>query len=292
MFKNPIALLLMTGVLIGFNFPFGKIAGQAGVAPVLWALIVSLGASGFLLPALLVRRKFAFPRGNMLVYIVVSGLISFVIPNLLLFSTIPHAGAGYTGLMFALSPVFTLTFATILKMKTPSALGILGISIGLVGAVIVSVTRGASVEAPPLIWLFAALLIPLSLACGNIYRTLAWPKGALPDVLAFWSHAFAAIMFVAIMFATRGGLNVSELFVVPYAAMAQILVAGVTFPIFFRLQQLGGPVLLSQIGYVAAAVGLLTATLFLGETYGVWTWVGAGVIALGILVTIKAQMSQ
>lgn len=93
MFKNPVALLLMTGILIGFNFPLGKIAGEAGVSPILWSLIVSLGASGFLLPALLIKRKFIFPHGKMITYIMVSGLISFVIPNFLLFSTIPHAAA-------------------------------------------------------------------------------------------------------------------------------------------------------------------------------------------------------
>ena len=38
-------------------------------------------------------------------------------------------------------------------------------------------------------------------------------------------------------------------------------------PFFFRLQAVGGPVYLSQIGYVAAAVGLFSGTLFLGESY-------------------------
>lgn len=289
MFRNPIILLLTTGVLIGFNFPLGKIAGDAGISPVFWALIVSLGASGFLLPILTFKRNLSLPRGKMINYIVISGVISFVFPNLLLFSTIPHAGAGYTGLMFALSPVFTLSLATLFKIKAPSRLGVLGICIGLVGAVIVSVTRGSAVEAPPLIWIVAAMLIPLSLACGNIYRTLAWPDGASPDGLAFWSHAFAALVFVIILLIFDGGLNMADISGAPWALAVQMLVAGITFPIFFRLQQVGGPVLLSQIGYVAAAVGLLVATMFLDETYGLMTWFGAAVIACGIAVTILVQ---
>jgi len=63
-----------------------------------------------------------------------------------------------------------------------------------------------------------------------------------------------------------------------------------TFPVLFRLQQKGGPVLLSQIGYVAAAVGLIAATLLLGEQYNQATWLGTGVIAAGILITIFAQI--
>lgn len=289
MFKNPIALLLMTGVLIGFSFPLGKIAGEVGISPLLWALIMSLGASGFLLPALAFQRRLVLPRGKMIRYVVISAIISFVIPNFLLFSTIPHAGAGYTGLMFALSPVFTLALATLFKMKAPNRLGIFGIGIGLLGAVIVSITRSTSVEAPPLIWIVAALLIPMTLACGNIYRSLAWPENASPDGLAFWSHGFAVLIFAIILWVKQGAVDFGELSAAPYAALLQMLVAGITFPIFFRLQKIGGPVLLSQIGYVAAAVGLLTATLFLGETYGLLTWGGAAIIALGILVTILAQ---
>ena len=47
-------------------------------------------------------------------YFMVAAIISFVIPNLLMFSVIPHLGAGYTGIMFTLSPVMTLTLSVLL----------------------------------------------------------------------------------------------------------------------------------------------------------------------------------
>ena len=68
-----------------------------------------------------------------------------------------------------------------------------------------------------------------------------------------------------------------------------MMVAAMTFPVVFRLQQRGGPVLFSQIGYVAAAVGLIVATIALGERYAPLTWVGAGVIGVGIGITVLAQ---
>ncbi|MCR6659916.1 MAG: hypothetical protein NVV72_11420 [Asticcacaulis sp.] len=64
------------------------------------------------------------------------------------------------------------------------------------------------------------------------------------------------------------------------------------FAVFFRLQIVGGPVYLSQIGYVAAAIGLFSGTLFLGERYGLLTWLGAVVIAVGVIVTTKAQSTK
>ena len=68
-----------------------------------------------------------------------------------------------------------------------------------------------------------------------------------------------------------------------------MVVAAMTFPAVFRLQQRGGPVLFSQIGYVAAAVGLIVATIALGERYAPLTWVGAVVIGAGIGITVMSQ---
>lgn len=290
--QNPIVLLLMTGALLGFNLPLGKIASDANVSPLIWALIVSLGACSILLPILIAQKRLVLPKSNMIRYIIISAFISFIAPNILLFSVMAHVGAGYMGLMFALSPVFTLGLAIIFQMKTPNFIGIIGISFGLIGAIIISVTRGSAPDAPPLIWMAASLLVPIMLACGNIYRTLDWPKDATPDSLAFWGHAFSILVFIILIFVQNGNFPVNELTQSPLAALAQLLVAGILFPIFFRLQKKGGPVLLSQIGYVAAAVGLILATFILGELYSQMTWIGAAIIGVGIIITITSQKSN
>jgi drug/metabolite transporter (DMT)-like permease len=64
------------------------------------------------------------------------------------------------------------------------------------------------------------------------------------------------------------------------------------FLMLFQLQQLGGPTYLSQMGYVAAAVGVVIGVAWLGESYPVGVWVGAGVIALGIALSTWAQIRQ
>ncbi len=290
--QSPVVLLLVTGVLIGFNFPLGKIAGEAGISPVLWAMVVSIGVCVMLLPVLALKHRLAVPKGRMIRYVVISALISFVIPNILLFSVIPHAGSGFTGLIFSTSPVFTLALAALFRLKTPGWLGVFGIATGLIGAAVVSITRGSAPEAPAAIWIVATAIIPVFLACGNIYRTMEWPDGASPDVLAFWSHGFSVVVFIVILLAAQGSVPFFELAREPKAALAQAFVAGLMFPIYFRLQQQGGPVLLSQIGYIAAAVGLVAATVFLGERYSAMTWTGAAVIAFGIAITIAAQMKK
>jgi drug/metabolite transporter (DMT)-like permease len=289
LWQTPTILLLVTGSLIGLNFPLGKIAGEAGVSPLVWALLISLGVTLLLFPAMLATRSLAFPTPHVLRYTVVSALVSFVTPNLLLFTVIPHAGAGYAGLMFALSPLFTTMLAAMFKLKTPGRIGRYGIALGMLGAALVSLTRSTNPEGPGIEWVLAALAIPIALAVGNVYRTLDWPQGTAPNVLAFWGHAFSSCVFMTILATTRDNLPLAEIAPVAGAALIQMIVSGLTFPAFFRLQQKGGPVLLSQIGYVAAAVGLISATLFLGESYSTITWLGAAVIGLGIATTIIAQ---
>ncbi len=287
--EKPVALLLLTGFLLGLNFPLGKIAGQAHISPMVWAMVVSLGASLLLLPVIIRKPQARFFNAHMVRYIMLSGLISYIIPNLLIFNVIQHVGAGYMGLMFALSPVFTLLLAVLFQVRVPNLLGICGILFGLVGASVISIYKGSGPDAPALDWLLAAVFVPVCLACGNIYRTLDWPKGTLPDALAFWSHTFAVAFFLLVILLLNGSDAFVPLAHVPATTLAQLIVSGLTFPFFFRLQEKGGPVLLSQIGYVAAAVSLLAATFVLGEFYSLPTWLGAGIIAIGIAITIVAQ---
>lgn len=286
---NPSLLLLATGTLTGVKFPLGKLAGAAGISPVLWAMLPSLGVAILLLPALIAHGSFAFPGRKLARFALIAGTVSFILPSVILYAVIPHLGAGYMGLMFALSPVFTLAFSALAGLRTPSRLGLAGIVVGLMGAGIVSLTRGMGADAPEPLWIAAGFAVPAGLALGNVYRSLAWPENVSPDLIGFWSHVMALLGFFLLLILIEGSLPFATLAVVPLPAFAQALAAAAGVPLYFRLQQLGGPVLLSQIGYVAAAVGLIAATVLLGERY-VWeTWAGAGIIAAGIALTVLAQ---
>lgn len=286
--NSAVALLLVTGGLLGAVFPLGKLATEAGVAPVAWSFLLSAGVVVVLGVAMAIRRERIGLGARKLRYFAIAGLISYAIPNVLVFLAIPRLGAGFTGIMFTLSPVITLTLAVLFRIRRPNALGIGGIAVGFLGAVIVAATRGQLGQPADPVWIGAGLLIPLSLACGNIYRTLDWPKKAGPLELAVGSHAGAAAA-LALYGLAAGGLDLTALAAVPVESLLQVSASAAMFVFFFRLQQVGGPVYLSQIGYVAAAVGLVAATVFLDESYALLTWIGALVIGAGVALTTKAQ---
>lgn len=287
--SSPARLLLFTGALLGLTFPFGKLASLAGVSPIVWAFLVSAGAGISLLLVQLLRRRGVTRNREHLRYYLLSALVSLVIPNLLIFSAIPHLGSGFTGILFTVSPVFTLLLSMVWRVQTPNAIGIAGVVVGFAGALVVSSTRGEVAQPASLGWLLAGLCIPASLAVGNLYRSLAWPLRAQPMELAIGSNLAAAGVLLGLL-AVRGEVGaLATLTAIPWVSLGQVLASTAMFSLFFRLQLVGGPTYLSQIGYVGAAIGLVAGTGLLGERYSAGTWAGALVILVGIALSVLAQ---
>jgi drug/metabolite transporter (DMT)-like permease len=285
-------LLVGCGVFLGATFPLQKTAAQAGVPPASWVFAMTFGASLFLLGRAVIAGKRPEMTRAHLTYYGIAALISFVIPNLLVFISIPKIGAGLTAVMFALSPIMTLLLASIVNRRQPDAAGAAGLGLGLAGALVIIAFRGEAApgQSTALGWVALGLLIPAFLACGNIYRSLQWPAGADPLALAAATNlAAAALLFAAVFAAGEGWVGLRLVASVPALIGAQVVATAIMLSMFFRLQQVGGPVYLSQIGYVAAAVGLISGTLVLGERYPPATWAGALVVVAGVALVTWSQ---
>jgi drug/metabolite transporter (DMT)-like permease len=287
--NRPLFLLLGTGAALGLNFPIGKLAMATGVTPALWAAVISLGAGLAMLLIVAVTERKNPSRTSTLYFAIISGFLSYVVPNFLTYSVIPKIGSGLAAIMFALSPVVTALLSLLLQVRPPNLLGIFGITLGLAGAGIIIFSRNADFSSSATLWILAALLIPIFLGAGNVYRTMAWPFGASPRKLAAHTN-LAAVPFLALaVYVQTGAFDLAPLAGIPGLVTLQLAVSTVMFLMFFRLQQIGGPTYLSQIGYVAAAVGVLIGVLYFGEIYPRSVWIGAGVIAVGIAFSTLAQ---
>jgi drug/metabolite transporter (DMT)-like permease len=290
--NRPLLLLIGTGAMLGLNFPIGKLAIAAGISPALWAAVISLGAGLAMLAITAIFERDSATPSPILKFALVSGFLSYVLPNLLTYTVIAKIGSGLTAIMFALSPVVTAVLSLILRVRPPNIFGMIGIALGLMGAPIIILGRNAGIENGASYWLFAALLIPVFLGIGNVYRTSAWPQGASPRRLASFTNLAAVPFLLAFAILFNGNLDVQPLLKIPGLIALQLAVSTTMFLMFFRLQQIGGPTYLSQIGYVAATVGLLIGVVYLGENYPATVWLGAGVVALGIGFSTVGQLRQ
>lgn len=287
--RSPALLLLAVGVLLGVNFPLAKLARLAAVPALLWAALISLGVSTVLGAWLLVRRQPLAWSGRHARYFIVTALVSYAVPNVLVLSVVEPLGSGLTALMFTLSPLFTALLSRLSRLRSPPRLEWVGIAVGFVGAVLVALARGEAGRPAAWPWVLLGLAIPLLLALGNVYRTLDWPPHADPVWLSVGSHGVAAALLLAACALTGGFAGLPALLAVPRLGALQVVAAALMFPLFFRLQVAGGPVLLSQIGTVAAGVGVAAGALLLGERYPAQVWLGVVLIALGIGLTVRAR---
>ena len=279
-------------MLLGLNFPLGKLATQAGVPGLVWAALISIGASTLLGLTLWWqggRRAPLVWDAQHARYFAVTALVSYALPNLLVLSCIPHLGSGMTAMMFTLSPLFTALLSRWAGLRAPARLEYLGIAVGFAGALLVALARGEAGRPAEWTWVALGVAIPVLLALGNVYRSLDWPPQANTTWLAVGSHGVAALLLL-LACAVLGLLPAfGTLACVPVASAVQVAAGLLMFPLFFRLQVVGGPVLLSQIGTVAAGVGVLVGAGLLGERYPASVWVGVALIALGIGLTITAR---
>lgn len=262
----PLACLLGAGSLIGVSTTLAKLAPRFGLAPlplVAW----SVTGAAIVLLAINVARGIRLRRDRASVrYAVISGFLTIVVSHLLVFSTVPHAGAGFVSLAITFPPLFTYLGALAMRMERFDGVRAVGVVLALAGAAWLAVLKLTAADAP-LGWVLATLCIPLVLAIGNIYRTLYWPKGARPDELAAPMMATAAAMMLAAGLLIPGvSLAVPLDRPEPLAlVIGQAAVFSLQFLLYFVLQQRGGPVYLSLLGSVGAVVGVPLAVLLLGE---------------------------
>jgi drug/metabolite transporter (DMT)-like permease len=277
MLKNPLFLLLSTGLLLGLYAPIGKYVGTAGLNPFFWAIIISF------LPGLVLWGFAGTLPTQFTVFGLVAGLTAYVIPNSLAFAAVPHVGAGYVGLMFAISPVFTALLSIIFNIRPPDRRLCLSVVFGFTGAVLIVFNRLQLNQGAESAWPLIAFLMPVSLEVGNVWRTARWPAGSTPiQVGAAANLGAIPFLLVALAFYHDG---VDRALQHPWLIITQMGVSLAMFMVFFRLQLVGGPTYLSQIGYVAAAVSLIFGTTLFDEVYPWPIWAGAGLIAIGVVIS-------
>jgi drug/metabolite transporter (DMT)-like permease len=286
----PVVLLLAVGALLAASIILAKAAAGQGVLPAEFAFYLSVGSGTvLLLVALLGRNRILLSR-QALAYYLATGLLSIAAPNVINFEVARRIGAGYAAVSFALSPLITYGLAILAGVDKPSLKRIAGVALGLIGtAFIVLDVNGRTPDVPP-IWFAIALTVPLLVAAGNIYRTLKWPAGAEPMPLAAGMMLAAAVLIAPIAFSRPlAAFSPAATSTAHILILAQVVISSLTYWLFFRLQVVAGPVYLSQIGYVSAAIGVVAGLVIFGEAVTLPMILGFALIVAGVvLVTPRA----
>lgn len=278
----PFALLLLYGAMAGATFTLAKLAISAGVKPLGYAAWQTAGA-GLLMGAAALARGRSIPRTPAaLRFYAICGLVGIAMPSLAMFTALAHIPAGAMAIVAATVPLFTFALAALLGCEAASARRLLGLLLGLAGAVVILQPRAAAPGFGDFGWACLAFLAPIGYAAGSVYAALRRPEGISPVVLTVGMLAFAgsALTGLAVL---RGeaywpsGAGLAEL-----AIAAQVLVSSFGYLMFFEIIRAAGPVFFSQTAYVVALAGMGWPWLLFGEPVDASVAAAAGLILAGV----------
>lgn len=280
----PFVCLLAGGALIGVSTNLAKYAGEIDLTPLAFLFWSITGASIILLVIALLRNELPPLNKRSFEYYLVAALVSVAGSNLIFFSAIPQVGAGFVALIIALPPLLTYLGALALRMERFNALRAFGVAAALAGAGVLAARKFSAPDAS-IFWVLLALCGPVLLAIGNLYRTLRWPDNASPSALAPGMLIAAAVLLGIVNILPNFSLAIPPKAFRPLALIAvQAFIFAGQFLLLFLLQKTGGPVLLSLLGAVGAVVGVPVAIFLQGETPPEGLFLGASLIALGVVL--------
>ncbi|MGD8812458.1 MAG: DMT family transporter [Thioalkalispiraceae bacterium] len=283
-------LLIVSGILTAGVFITGKQAGSEQLSPLLLLFWQTSGGALVVWATSWRSRSFPVWNGIHLRYYLIGGMLGISIPYVLAFIVLQVLQVGTVGLLTALSPVITYAIARLLGNERGHPLRLLGLIIGLCGVTVLVVSRGTVSFSGDWHYLLLALAIPVTLAISNIYRSRFWPAGsaALTLVIGMLTVQSVCLFFVNL---ALGNFHDEILVNQDTGVLLTILglMAGSSYFTSFKLLKIGGPVYMSQMGYVITAATLLFGIVIWGEHYDRTEFMSMGLIMLGVLLTTLSQ---
>lgn len=260
-------LLLVTGSLLGVSIILSRLAAT-GAAPMLWFLAAVMVGSGLVLvvAALSVGSPTRSLR-SLVLYSLGAGAFQAV-PQAMAYLSVAHVGAGYVSIAFAFPLLVTYVLALMFGMERMSLSRATGVAVALAGGLMLVLSKFDGLSGEAAAWVLVASAIPVVIAFGNLYRTRFWPVGANPLPLAALMLTLGGLMIVPFAAGVEGAARLGVLLRNPDLLVligVSIAVFALRYVTYFRLQHVAGPVYLSQIGTVGAAVATPIAVVFMGE---------------------------
>lgn len=278
----PLALLIACSFLLATKVMIAQAAISSGLKPFQLAILGNAGAAVILLMfARATGQMISWQRRHIALYLIL-GVISFAAPTVISYMIVNHVGPAYVSSLYALSPVLTMSLASVFKLERLTLRRTGGIFIGFFGMIALVTQKISGIDLSATFWVVLGLSIPLTAAIGNIIRTAFWPGGASP--LSFASATLlisSALLAVAGPFVEapatwsfHGQSQLFWLFVLIGASALSILMN-------FTFQKIAGPVVFSQIGYWGTGFGVVLAALLFSDVLGIMSLLGVGAIILG-----------
>ena len=287
-----LALFLVLAAVWGSAFMAIK-AGLAYFPPVLFAALRYDVAGVVMLAYAVYVVDDPIPRGrDEWAVVTVGATLIIAAYHALLFvgETDPAVTSATASVIVSLSPVLTTVFArAFLPSERLTAVGVIGLVVGLVGAVVLAAPDPANLTGGGTVAKFLVLLAAASFALGSVL-TRASDADIPIETMEAWSMLIGALLMHLLSAGLGESLADVSWTTEGIAALAYLSIAasGIGFLIYFDLLDRLGPIEINLVSYVAPIFAAVSGWLFLSEGITLNTVAGFLIICVGFALVKRA----
>ena len=289
-----LALFLVLAAVWGSAFMAIK-AGLAYFPPVLFAALRYDVAGVIMLAYAAYVVDDPIPRGRDEWSVVAVGatlIIAAYHAFLFVGETDPAVTSAVAAVIVSLSPVLTTVFArAFLPSERLTVVGVIGLLVGLVGAVVLAAPDPANLTGGGTVAKFLVLLAAASFALGSVL-TRASDADIPIETMEAWSMILGALLMHVLSVGLGESLGAASWTTEGILALAYLSVAasGLGFLIYFDLLDRLGPIEINLVSYVAPIFAAVSGWLFLNEGITTNTVAGFLIICVGFVLVKRAAI--
>lgn len=287
-----ILCLLGLGLTWGSGYVIAKYATTHQVPPLGYSFWQALGPACLLSFWLYPINWLGLLKQHKLFFLV-CGLLGIALPNSTMYMAAPHLPAGLLAVIVNTVPIFTYVLALFLKQE-PFSLGrLLGVSLGLLGIMLLLWPNVDWLDQPAWYWTGLSFMTPLCFASCAIfihrYRPL-FTNALIQSAGMLWVAACFLtpwVYFTGQFYWFHFPLQTTD-----WLILLEILLSSIGYVLFFVLIRLAGPTFYSLVSGMVCLTGLWWGWLLYDEQLKGEDWLAIGFILYAIILIAPKPMRK
>jgi len=285
--KRHVGLLLIAISAASFGVMpiLARFAYAAGANPIttLW---LRFGIAAVVMTAVMLVRRMPFPRGRVLLGLVLMGALGYAGVSLAYFTALTMASAGLVALLLYLYPALVMVLSFVFLRERPSRVKVEVLFLALVGTTLTTGLVGGASALGIFLGIVAALLYAIYILVGShvVHQAGSIASSTIVMIAAATSYSGMVIIHGPALPQSMSGWAA----VVAIALVSTVL----AFVTFFVGLKLVGPITASTLSTLEPVVTVGLAAVVLGETMGLLQLCGGVLILLAAITLIRSETRQ
>ena len=278
-----LCILFGLGLIWGLQFSLARLIITAHVAPFGYAFWQALGPGLLLLLILLIKKDKLLLSGGHIFYYTFAAILSFLIPNTIIYFAALHIAAGIMAVIANTAPIFLYLLALIFRQENFILSRFIAVMFAFIGVMLITqMDRGISIKGMSH-WIVLLLFSPLSYALATLFVAKYRPANTNSLVCATGMLLAGSIILIPFTLLTHSFVIFSLFNIKPVFGLILLSVFLVAFGniLVFELIKMAGAVYFTLVDSITAISGLLWSFLIFGNKF-------SPVVVLSVLLIIGA----